>query len=81
MIQNKKRDVSWPMYSDQTDDPVVTGYMCMIDWECELGIASGGNTIYSSVEDHKRCHPCWEECGIVEVEVRFKRIVSESAVV
>jgi hypothetical protein len=81
MTQKKNRDVSWPMFSNTTDEPVVSGFMCMIDWECELGMASGGNIIYPSVEDHKRCHPCWEECGIVEVEVRFKRIVSNSKVV
>ena len=47
----------------------VIGYMCAIDYDYELGRAAGGNTIYPSVEDLKKNHSMWEECGIVEVKV------------
>lgn len=55
------------------EDGSVAGYMCSVDWECELGAASGGNRVFPSVEDLKRNHKCWEGCGIVEVKVFFSR--------
>ncbi len=58
-----------------SSDKTVTGYMCMVDWDWELGNASGGNKVYPSIEDLKRCHTCWEECGIVEVEVRMTKVI------
>lgn len=61
------------------DDGYVTCYMCMIDWECELG-GTSHNTIYASEEALKKSHPMWEECGIVEVRVKFSRIVQEGQV-
>lgn len=56
-------------------DRVVIGYMDKVDWDWELGAASGGNRVFPSVKDLKNHKPCWQECGIVEVEVRLKRIV------
>ena len=53
-----------------------TGYMCEIDFDCELGRAKGGTRVYPSIEDLKERHDCWEECGIVEVEVRMVRQIS-----
>lgn len=52
----------------------IEGYMCAIDWDWELGEAMGGTKIYSSVEDLKECHKCWEECGIVKVKVSLVEI-------
>lgn len=52
----------------------VTGYMCMIDWDYELGNAPDGNKIYPSIEALKKEHSCWEECGIVEVTVSFNKV-------
>ena len=57
-------------------DGSVTGYMCLTDWECEIGAASGGERVYPSIDDllwHRRCA---KSCGIVEVSVSFKRIVA-----
>jgi hypothetical protein len=48
------------------------GYMCKTDYECELGIASGGCKIFASVGDLKNNKSCWEDCGIVEVEISCK---------
>ena len=55
----------------------VTGYMCMIDFEDELGRAAGGNRVYSSVEDLKKNHDCWESCGIVKVRVEYVSTIVE----
>jgi len=54
---------------------VVVGYMDLIDFECELGAASGGNKVYPSIEDALKNHGCAEECGIVKVEIRAIEIV------
>ena len=52
-------------------------YMCKVDFECELGLAAGGNMVYSSVEDLKECRPCVKECGIVKVRVELVDVVQE----
>lgn len=65
------------MASTDDDAHVVIGYMCRIDWECELGSAGGGIKVYSSVEDLCENRKCVTGCGIVEVEVRIRRVVSE----
>lgn len=54
------------------------GYMCKVDFECELGEYHGGNLVYPSIEDIKHHRKCTEQCGIVEVEVVLKRVVQES---
>jgi hypothetical protein len=57
------------------EDGSVIGYMCYIDWECELGGASGGNRVYPTIENLKANHTCWEECGIVEVRVSWSKTI------
>lgn len=52
---------------------VVVGYMCAVDFNCELGHAAGGNTVYGSVADLKSHKKCWAQCGIVEVKVEFSK--------
>ena len=54
-----------------------TGFMCKIDFDHELGMASGGNRVHPSVEDLIREHTCAEDCGIVEVEIKLVRVVKE----
>ena len=56
---------------------MITGYMCSIDFECELGSASGGNKVYPSIEDLKDHHPMWKECGISKVFVTRTKVVVE----
>jgi len=53
------------------------GYMCGTDFDHELGNASDGNTIYPSVDALKRHNKCVDECGVVEVEVRYKRTIEQ----
>lgn len=55
----------------------VRGFMCLIDWQYEIGAAADGNKIYPSADALRRGHSCADDCGIVEVEVRIRRVVSE----
>lgn len=50
-----------------------TGFMCRTDYEYELENAAGGVEIYSSVDDLKKHKKCWEDCGIVEIELVEKK--------
>ena len=52
-----------------------TGFMDRVDFEFEVGSALGGNSIYPSVEDLRKHHPCVRNCGVVEVEILLKRLV------
>lgn len=49
----------------------ITGYMCLITAEHELGCACGGSKVYPSIEDLKEHHSPWPQCGIAKVEVKF----------
>lgn len=53
----------------------IIGYMCQTDWLHELGCAHDGNKVYPSKKALEVERPCVEECGIVQVEVRLKRVV------
>ena len=57
-------------------DPIV-GYMCLVDFDHELGEASGGNRVHPSLEDIQQARKCVAHCGIAEVEVAFRRIAQE----
>ena len=57
---------------------VVRGYMDKVDFDHELGCASGGNRVFPSQKDLERNRPCVDECGIVEVEVRLRRIIRDT---
>lgn len=60
-----------------SDDKTETVYMCGVDWQHEIGCAMGGNRFYPSVKDAEENCKCVKSCGLVEVEVRFKRWVIE----
>lgn len=64
--------------SMKNEDRVVAGFMCKVDWDHELGAALGGNNIFASEADLIANKKCTDECGIVEVEVRLKRVIRES---
>jgi hypothetical protein len=63
-----------PMGAEEGQDYVI-GYMCLTDFECELGMASGGNRVFPSVGDLKEHFKCVSGCGIAEVKVSFSRII------
>jgi hypothetical protein len=55
-------------------------YMCGVDWQhelCEAPDLEGRAPLYSSVEELKRLRTCWEECGIVEVEIQVTKWVQK----
>jgi hypothetical protein len=56
---------------------IVEGYMCMVDFYCELGCASDGNEIYPCEETLRRNRKCVNQCGIVKVAVVAIEIVQE----
>jgi hypothetical protein len=71
---------------NSNEDGSVTCYMDGTDWECELGAAAGGNTLYPSTLGCLEGRFKWtqdqgdvndlvhlSECGIAQVEVRFVR--------
>ena len=62
----------------------VPGWMCAIDFSCELGEASGGNTIYPSLEDLRKNHECLDHCGYEEVvtlsKEDFKDLVAKAGI-
>ena len=59
------------------EDKIIIGYMDKIDFECEAGDNPNGNIFFPTVEDLLKERTCAEFCGIVEVEIRLKRVVQE----
>ena len=59
----------------KTEDEIY--YMCKTDFEYNLGYAAGGNSVYASAEDLKRCRPCVESCGIVAVKIEYVYTVQD----
>ena len=60
--------------------PSKIGYMCMTDFDYELGHASGGNKVYPSlmnIRHNSKCCKLKGCCGIVEVMVSVKRVVKK----
>lgn len=53
----------------------VRGYMCLTDWQYEIGHRDLGNIVFPSLHDLQRVRHCWNQCGVVEVEVRSIRTV------
>lgn len=59
-------------------------YMCGTDWDTEIPMANRymAKTMpefYKSQAALKRDRRCWRECGIYEVEVKFKRVVRKGS--
>lgn len=50
-------------------------YMCGVDFQYEVGNASGGNKAYPSIKDLKEHAKCWKGCGIVELELTLVKWV------
>lgn len=54
------------------------GYMCLTDFDFELGEAPGGNRIFTSAEECFKDLKCAESCGVAEVEVRKIAVLREA---
>jgi len=63
-------DVPHPMFPD-TDNNGIIGYMCLTDFECELGNATGGNVVYATASEAL----CKGLCGVVEVEIIGRKTI------
>ena len=50
-------------------------YLCSVDFDHEIGEASGGNTVYPSLDNLKELVPCWESCGVIKAIVIFDSLV------
>lgn len=61
-------------------DRTIIGYMDKVAFDFELGKAAGGRKVYTSVDGLKAEKACWEECGIVEVEVRLRSVVEQGTI-
>lgn len=60
------------------DESGVIGYMCLTDFEHELGCAKGGNVIYPSESDLRENCRCIPQCGVVKVKVIGVEVLQES---
>ena len=49
----------------------MTMYICGVDWQHELFEAGDGTKFYPSIEDLKKYRSCWDQCGVVKVNVTF----------
>jgi hypothetical protein len=55
----------------------VFGYMCLVDFECEMGAADGGVRIYPSLDELIERRKCVVGCGIVKVKVEGVEVIHE----
>lgn len=62
---------------DHRENVSTTAFMCKTDWDYEIG--NGIVEVYDSIEQLKKKRSCVTECGIVEVEVTLKRVVTEQS--
>lgn len=67
-----------PKKANKKEKPPRICYMDKVDFDHELGVAGGGNKLFASVKDLEEHKPCTWECGIVEVEVRLRKVIRES---
>lgn len=55
----------------------IKAYMCQTDWNTDLPLGANDVKLYTSLKALKRARSCVKECGIVEVEVKLKRLVKK----
>jgi len=53
------------------------GFMCLTDWQWELGEALGGNMVYPDLKDLKKHRVCVEDCGIVRVKIVLDKVIRD----
>jgi hypothetical protein len=67
----------WHKVEQRLRKQVRTGFMCMTDFDCELGNASGGTRVYPSLANLRQNSKCCKPngcCGIVQVTVTLKKV-------
>jgi hypothetical protein len=55
------------------DDAI--GFMCLIDFQHELGSAADGTRVFPSMAALRTAHPMIDDCGAVQVRVSVMRRV------
>jgi hypothetical protein len=53
------------------------GYMCGVDFQCEIDPAVEFPIVYSTIKALKKERTCWVQCGIVEVELNIKKWIKK----
>lgn len=53
----------------------IYGYLCGVDFQHEAGESSDYPLLYNSPEALKKDRVCWEQCGIVQVELKLVKWV------
>jgi len=74
-ILGEESEIIRPMNRENDEDDFVLGYMCLVDFECEIGAADDGSRVYPSERSLRAHMGCVDHCGIVEVKVSFVRVV------
>ncbi len=54
-------------------DKTLKGYICGTDIH-DISLGANDVKIYSSIEDLKINRTCWEECGIIELDIKVKYV-------
>ena len=62
---------------NEDEDGGVIGYMCLTDFEIELGAAKGGNVVYPSEQNLREECRCVGQCGIAKVLVIGVDVIQE----
>ena len=55
----------------------IRGFMCLVDWQHELGESAYGTKVYGDIDDLRQHSPCVIECGIAEVAMRLVGIAQK----
>lgn len=54
----------------------IKGYICGTDWTDELTVMEANDIIiYPSIKSIKDNKKCLRECGIVELELKYKKLI------
>lgn len=51
----------------------IKAYICGTDWNTDLPLGAQDVQLYTDLKKFKASRTCYKECGIVEVEVEFKK--------
>jgi hypothetical protein len=77
MVTGTRKQIAAKFRKRQSDRRVIV-WMDKVDWDHEVGSALGGNKVYPSRRDLETNAKCLDECGIVQVEMRLRRVVRHS---
>lgn len=75
-----KEDLIVPMPEVVNPRAPVTMFMCLTDYEHEMGFSSDASKLFASEKSLRRHNKCADSCGIVEVEVTFSRLIAPATI-